>query len=151
MNDDELIYADDLSSGLRAELGTHTLSREEIVEFARRWDPLPIHTDEQAAAEGPFGGLTASGVHTVAVATKLMSEGFTLRTAVTAGRGLRDLQLLKPVRPDIEMTGTLEVIETEIKEGGKGVTLWRVELTDPEGDKLLSMEVEAGVRARPRA
>jgi acyl dehydratase len=148
MTDDGLLYAEDLSSGLRAELGTHTLSSREIVEFAREWDPLPIHTDERAAAEGPFGGLTASGVHTVAVATKMMSERFTTRTAVISGRGLRDLRLLGPVRPDVEITGTLEVVETELRQNGTAVTQWLVELTDPDGESLLTMTVEAGVRRR---
>ncbi|HEY6032296.1 MAG TPA: MaoC/PaaZ C-terminal domain-containing protein [Gaiellaceae bacterium] len=52
---------EDFEAGQVYELGTRTVTREEIVAFAREFDPQPFHLDEEAAARGPFGGLIASG------------------------------------------------------------------------------------------
>src|SRR3954452_21216280 len=57
-------YWEDFAVGDVTELGTVEVERDEIVEFARRYDPQPFHIDEEAAAAGPFGGLAASGWHT---------------------------------------------------------------------------------------
>ena len=54
-------YFEDFEPGQLLELGSHTVSEDEIVEFARRWDPQPFHVDPEAAKESVFGGLIASG------------------------------------------------------------------------------------------
>jgi acyl dehydratase len=67
-------YFDDLKVGEIRRGGSYTVSREEILQFAREFDPQPFHLDEAAANASVFGGLTASGAHTVALQIKLIHQ-----------------------------------------------------------------------------
>jgi acyl dehydratase len=69
-----MLYAEDLAVGQRFQLGTYTIGEAELLEFARKYDPVPIHTDPDAAAAGPFGGLIASGFNTIAIYQRLVVE-----------------------------------------------------------------------------
>ncbi len=60
-------YGEDLAVGTVYQLGTHTVSEAEQLDFAAQWDPQDFHTDADAAAAGPFGGLIASGIHTLSI------------------------------------------------------------------------------------
>ena len=66
-------YLEDLEVGRPVEVGQVTVTAEEIVEFARRFDPQPFHTDEDAARSSPFGGLIASGWHTASLCMRLVT------------------------------------------------------------------------------
>lgn len=95
-------YFEDVAVGATAVLGRHTFSREEIVAFARAFDPQPFHLDEDAARRSPFGALCASGWHTAATWMKyfVAHKG---EPAMPAGQlagaspGFRNLRWLKPV------------------------------------------------------
>lgn len=110
----ELVTADDLSPGDRVELGHHTLTQEEIVEFADQWDPQWFHTDPDAAAEGHHGGLIASGIHTLAVLQRLCVDALYSRWAVIAGRGFDRLRFTAPVRPGDTLTGSVAVTDVSL-------------------------------------
>jgi hypothetical protein len=75
------IHLDDFIPGQVHHLGERTLSRDEIVAFARDWDPQPFHLDEQAAAASIYGGLIASGWHTVCAFMRLFADGLLNRAA----------------------------------------------------------------------
>ena len=78
--------ADDLAPGMSFDLGTFVLTREEVLDFARRFDPQPFHLDDNAARGSIFGRLVASGVHTYAAAVgHLLRSG--LLTQVNLGGG----------------------------------------------------------------
>lgn len=143
-----LLYAEDLAEGMTVALGSRTVSRDEIVDFAREWDPLPFHVDEGAASRSPFGGIIASGIHTVAIAGNMLSEGMVRRTAIIAGRGMKELHLPIPVRPGQTLTGALTVVETQIRGDGTAACTWRVELTNERGEVVLSMLADIRVRSR---
>ena len=68
-------YFEDLSVGQSFESGSHTMTTEEIREFALRFDPQPFHTDEEAARNSFFQGLAASGWHTAAITMRLLVDG----------------------------------------------------------------------------
>ncbi|MEF8826056.1 MAG: MaoC family dehydratase [Halapricum sp.] len=107
------IYFEDLAVGDTESLGTYTVTHEEIVEFARQYDPQPFHADPEAAAESPFGGLVASGWHTAAMTMRLIVDGF-LRKAATGGAlGVDELRWFDPVRPGDTLTTRTEVVATE--------------------------------------
>jgi acyl dehydratase len=105
------IYLDDFAPGQVHELGRRTLSRGEIVAFARQWDPQAFHLDEQAAAESIYGGLIASGWHTVCVFMRLFADGLLKRSAAMGSPGIDELRWLKPVRPGDTLAARLEVLE----------------------------------------
>ena len=96
--DPEPLYFEDYTPDLTLEGGTYHVSREEILEFGRRFDPQPLHTDEAAAAQGPFGGLIAPGCLTFAIRNALYNQ-LPVRPVLVAGLGLEQLDLAHPVRP----------------------------------------------------
>lgn len=103
------LTADDLSIGDWIEPGPWTVGADEIIEFAQRWDPLPIHVDPAAAAQGPFTSLVASGIHTLAIYQRLVAIEYTSRLDVVAGKGIDRMRLPRPVRP-----GARLVVRNEI-------------------------------------
>lgn len=88
-------------------LGSYTFTEENIIAFAKRYDPQPFHVDKEAALHSPYGGLIASGWHTAAVWMKLMMAYRSKQIAAGAEQtqanyvspGVRDIRWLKPVRP----------------------------------------------------
>jgi acyl dehydratase len=89
----------DLRIGTRYDLGTHRMTETEIVAFATAWDPQAFHIDAEAAKSRHFGGIVASGLHTIGVYQRLATLAHLDRWGVIAGRGLRDLQFPRPVCP----------------------------------------------------
>lgn len=103
-------YFEDLSEGNAHEFGDRTVTRDEIVEFAERWDPQPIHLDEAAAEESIYGGLIASGWHTVCLYTRMLVDGFMGEVANMGGRGADEIRWHRPVRPGDTLSGRVEVL-----------------------------------------
>jgi acyl dehydratase len=126
------IYADDLTVGEIFPVGEWTFTATEILEFASRWDPLPIHIDQAAAASGPFGVLIASGIHTIAVMQRLSVEAFYGYTAIVAGRRILETLFLDPVCAGAELRGEVEIIEVAIRNRGDALVTTRSRLLDGE-------------------
>lgn len=104
-------YFEDFAPGQVFDLGSYEFSRDEIVGFARQWDPQPFHVDEAAAAESAFGGLVASGWHTACVFMRLYVDALLLDSASMGSPGLEELRWLVPVRPGDVLRGTASVTE----------------------------------------
>src|SRR5579875_2833055 len=93
-------YFEDYPEGAVFEYGSVTVDAAEIIEFARRFDPQPMHVDPEAAACGPFGGLIASGWHTAGLMMRLFVEHFLPRGAASLGApAIDELRWPRPVRP----------------------------------------------------
>jgi acyl dehydratase len=114
------LWYEDHEVGHTAPLGAHRFTREAIVDFARKFDPQPFHLDEAAAAKSIFGGLCASGWHTVSVSMRLLVDGRRAQRKGVAtlgekppplglGRGVRDLRWPAPVRPGDEIAFSLRI------------------------------------------
>jgi acyl dehydratase len=106
-------YLDDYIAGSAFEFGQISLSEEEIIDFARRFDPQPIHTDAQAAAHSPFGGLIASGWHTASVMMRLFTDHFLSHVASIASPGVDELRWLMPVRPGDALSIRVTILEVK--------------------------------------
>jgi len=91
------LFFEDLSPGDSWSLPPFSLDADEIIESRRRWDPQPLHADPVAARATPFGGLIASGVHTVAAPVRAEYDGLLSRIAVVAGVGFDTLRFRAPV------------------------------------------------------
>jgi acyl dehydratase len=135
-------FAEDLWVGREFDLGTISLGADEIIEFARRWDPLPMHTDLDAAADGPLGGLCASGSQVLAVYVRLASDAIVSRTATLGGRGVRDLRFHRPVRPGMPLTGRTIISGHEPARPGATLVLLAGELRGDQDDRVLSLTGE---------
>ena len=104
-------YWDDFTPGWTYESPPRTLSAEEIVRFAREYDPQVFHTDPEGAKATPFGGLIASGWQTCGVMMRLMCDGYLVDSACLGSPGLEELRWLKPVRPGDALRLHTEVLE----------------------------------------
>jgi acyl dehydratase len=93
------ISYEDLEVGSRDEVGTHTFTAEEIVEFAQRFDPQPFHVDAAAAHASPFGGLIASGWHTCSVMMGMLVRNRLAGSTSLGSPGIDEIRWIKPVRP----------------------------------------------------
>jgi acyl dehydratase len=93
------LHWEDFVIGSVHESGTITVSRDEIVDFARCFDPQPFHLDEAAAAETHFGGLVASGWHTASLAMRLIWDSYLHRAESLGSPGIDKLRWTAPVRP----------------------------------------------------
>lgn len=145
------IYWEDLQVGQVRQLGLIKPTREDIIAFAKQFDPQPFHLDDEAAKASVFGALCASGWHTCALAMRLMVTEFLCHTSSMGSPGLENIKWLKPVFPDDELRLQTTVLET--KPMGKrpdiGMTrnLW--EMFNQHGDKVLHMESWGMFRRRP--
>lgn len=106
------IYFEDFEEGAMYDLGSYTVPREEMVTFAERYDPQPIHTDGDAAAESMYGGLIASGWYTASVCMRLVVDSLFADAASMGSFGLDELRWHAPVRADDTISASLEVLET---------------------------------------
>ena len=68
------VYFEDIVLDAERQLGSYHVTKDEVVAFAKEWDPQPFHTDEQAAKKSIYGGLTGSSIHMMAVLSKVISR-----------------------------------------------------------------------------
>ena len=101
-------YWDDYEVGQKFPLGSTTFTEQEIVDFARQFDPQPFHVDAEAAKASMFGGLIASGWHVAAKMMRLFVDNYVDRRTALGSPGLDELRWLKPVRPGDTLTGWVE-------------------------------------------
>lgn len=106
------MYFEDLGVGDRFETGTRALSRDEILGFAEQWDPQPFHLDEEAARASPFGGLIASGFHTLLTAFTLTLKADVWNEASMGSPGMEEVRWLVPVRPGDVLRVRAQVLES---------------------------------------
>ena len=95
----EPIFFEDVEVGRVERFGRYEVTKEEMLEYARQFDPQPFHVDEAAAAESLFGGLIASGWHTGAMLIRMIADHFAVRNATSGAVGFDDLKWIRPVRP----------------------------------------------------
>ena len=104
------LHFEDIRPGQVYDLGTRTITEDELIAFARDWDPQPFHVDPEAAKETVFGGLIASGWHTGAMWMRMYVDTM-LGSAARGSPGIEELRWLAPVRPGDTLTGRLTVLE----------------------------------------
>lgn len=151
MHHDKGFFAEDAEPGRVRQLGTHELTDEEIVDFATRWDPQFFHVDaERSVSEGMFGGLIASGIHTVGIYQRLEVTSRTEPWHVIAGKGIEQLQFRRPVRPGDVLSGTTTITDRHLDtDRRRGLVTLAGELTNQAGEVVLSLTMEIFLRMRP--
>jgi acyl dehydratase len=144
-------YFEDFEPGQTVELGTRTVTEEEIVAFARQWDPQPFHVDPDAARESVFGGLIASGWHTGAMWMRLYVDSLLGDAAGLGSPGVEELRWLAPVRPGDTLTGSLEVLEAtpSQRRADRGTVRIRAEMVNQDGVTVMAMTSRGHFRRRP--
>ncbi len=105
---------EDLEIGHVFDLIPRTITAEEIIAFARKYDPQPFHTDPEAPQTIANGGLIASGWHTSSILMRMMCDSYLLDTASQGSPGLDEVKWMKPVRPGDTLSGTATVVGRRI-------------------------------------
>ncbi len=146
-------YFEDYPQGAVFELGSFEVSEEEIVSFARRYDPQPMHIDREAAAEGMFGGLIASGWHTVALQMRLIAERFLSSASSLPSPGIDELRWLRPVRPGDRLTVRVTVLEANRSRTrpDRGMVRSLIEVSNQDDAVVMSLKPMNLMRCRPSA
>lgn len=146
-------WFEDFPVGMMVEIPGPTLTRESIVEFASRYDPQPFHVDEAAAMESDFGGLIASGWHTVSLAMRMICDAYLLDAASLGSPGVNQVRWLKPVRPGDTIRLRMSVLEAKpsMSKPDRGTVLHRWEVLNQKDEIVLSMEGYGMFRRRTAA
>jgi len=112
MSEEGLVYFEDLEVGAKASFGAYHVTRDEVIEFASKYDPQPFHLSDEAAAQTHFGRISASGWHTCAMTMRMLVDNITERKQAGLGSpGQDELRWHRPVYP-----GDVLRIETELLE-----------------------------------
>jgi acyl dehydratase len=145
----EKLWLEDLAVGQEFWSDTHTLTADEIKEFARRYDPQPFHLKEEAARQTMFGGLAASGWHTAAVTMKLSVQSFPLASGIIGSGG--ELRWPWPVRPGDTLQVKSEILEIVPSQSKPDRGMVRVKLTttNQNGDVVQTFSPKLVVFRRP--
>lgn len=123
------------------EAGPYRLSTEEILVFARQYDPQWFHTDPQAAADGPFHGLIASGWQTCSIAMRLIADKALAGSESFASPGIQGIKWPHPVRPGDALRLRAEVVEVRAaRTRPLGILRWRWQLFNQEDREVLDLE-----------
>lgn len=144
------IYWEDFHPGKEIDLGEYEVTREEILEFARRYDPQPFHTDEEAARESIYGGLIASGWHTCAMMMRLLCDALLLDAASLGSPGVESVRWLRPVRPGDTLRGRMTILETRPSRSkpDRGVIKSHWEVFNQADELVMTMEGHGMYRRR---
>ncbi|OFE14237.1 hypothetical protein BA895_11540 [Humibacillus sp. DSM 29435] len=140
--------AEEMPLGVEIDCGAHELTEAEIIEFGSLWDPQYFHIDPDAAAHSTFGGVIASGVHTTAIFQRLATLAVYNRYDVIAGREIRSLRFLTPVRAGDVLTGSVVLRSIAPARRGRCLVTIAGTLTNQEGVLVLTLEVDSLVRSR---
>jgi acyl dehydratase len=135
-------YFEDFEIGEVTEIGPISVSEEEIVEFASRYDPQPFHIDPEAAKSSPFGGLIASGWHTTALFMGMFVRGILLDSASMGSPGVEEIRWTVPVRPGDELTGRVTVIDVQPSQTnpGRGTVFTMSEVFNQDGERVMTLK-----------
>ena len=135
-------YFDDFEPGQVFEMGSRTITRESILDFAREYDPQPFHTDEEAATRTVYGGLIASGWQTGAILMRLFWDGLLHECASLGSPGIDELRWIQPVRPGDTLSLRYTVLDTipSRSKPDRGIVRSLCEVLNQRGEIVMTMK-----------
>jgi acyl dehydratase len=141
---------EDFSVGDAIKLGSYTLTQQEIVDFASRYDPQPFHVENEHDLTKAMGGLLASGWHTASIYMRLAVDAYMSDTAVLTSPGVDDLQWLQPVRVGDILTGDVAVLSARVSRSkpDRGILETRGVLRNQHEQMVFSVIAKAFVKTR---
>jgi len=148
-------YYEDIAVGDARSFGHYEVTREEVIEFATKYDPQPFHLSDEAAAQTYFGRLSASGWHTTALFMKMfvteMQRNPGRQAASLGAIGVDELRWLRPLRPGDTVRGTSEVIDKKASKSRPemGIVRNKVTILNQDDQPVLIMIPIAMWRTRP--
>ena len=147
-----MIYWEDVEVGAVERFGAYAVTREEVLAFARAYDPQPFHLDDEAAAQSLFGRLSASGWHTCAMTMRMLVDHVAETNMASLGSpGIDDLRWLKPVHPGDTLSVEIEILEKRPLESRPDVGLHksRTSVFNQDGVEVMRFTSNMMSRRRP--
>jgi len=147
-----MIYFEDLTVGSETIFGSVEVTREEVIEFAGRYDPQPFHLSDEAAAETHFGRIAASGWHTAAMVMSVIARKVTEEEQAGLGSpGIDDLRWKKPVYPGDTLTVRGTIVEKTPSRSKPEIGSFRTEtiVTNQNDEVVMSFTSIVLIRRRP--
>lgn len=134
-------YLEDYVPGGVHEFGEALVTEQEIIEFARRYDPQDFHTDPLKAAQSRFGGLIASGWLTCALMMRMLTDHYLTRNASLSSPGLDEVRWLAPVRPGDVLHARVTVLEARRSSSkpDRGILRSKIEVLNQRGEAVMTM------------
>lgn len=131
------LYFEDMEPGLCLASSPYRVERSELVAFAKVWDPLPFHVEEQAGIRA-FGSLTAPGLYMLAVKQRLIHQ--LPKIEVIASLGYDEVRFIAPMRPDDTVVLQLRWVSRRVSESKphRGIVTVRCSLINQEGTAVMS-------------
>jgi acyl dehydratase len=148
-----MIYWEDLEVGAETLFGHYDVTREEVLEFAQKYDPQPFHLSDEAAAKTHFGRIAASGWHTAAMtmATIIRHHTEEQPQAGLGSPGIDELRWLKPVYPGDRITVHGKIVEKTPSRSKPDIGSFRAQttVTNQDGDVVMRFISIVLIRRRP--
>jgi acyl dehydratase len=146
-------YFEDFHAGEVIDVGSVTVSEAEIIAFAGQYDPQAMHTDPSAAAATMYGGLIASGWHTVSLFMRLVVDAVIASSSSLGSPGVEELRWPLPVRPGDTLRGSMHLLETRVSKSRPemGLVRWRGEVRNQKDQLVLTLTGTNFFSRRPAA
>jgi acyl dehydratase len=146
-------WFEDFVPGAVYEFGHFEIGESEIIDFARRFDPQPMHLDPEAAARSPFGGLIASGWHTAGIMMRLFVDNFLPGHASLASPGIDELRWTLPVRPGDVLRLRVTVLEAvrSRSKPDRGMIRTSIEVLNQDNAVVMTLKAMNLLRCRSSA
>ena len=144
-------YFEDFNPGDVFEYGNYTVTEEEIIRFAEQFDPQTFHLDRDAAKDSIFGGLIASGWHTLSILMRMTVDGFLNETMALGSPGIDEARWIIPVRPGDTLSARLTILEKipSRSRPERGVLKTSCEVLNQNGEVAATQKGISMVQRRP--
>jgi acyl dehydratase len=144
-------YFEDYVPGAVHEFGSVVVDEEEVLDFGKRYVPLPYHTDKEAAKNSIYGGLIASGWHTAALMMRLYTDNYLSATANLGSPGCDEMRWDRPVFPGDQLSVRVTVLEARVSQSkpDRGIIRSFVEVLNQKREVAMSLKMVNFVRCRP--
>jgi acyl dehydratase len=135
-------YFEDYVPGPVHEFGNIAVEEDEMIDFARRFDPQPFHRDPVAAKRSVFGGLIASGWHTASLMMRLFVDHYLSHVASLSSPGVDELRWLKPVRPEdtLSLRVTVSGTKRSASKPDRGIVHSYIEVLNQDDEIVMTMK-----------
>jgi acyl dehydratase len=145
-------YFEDFHPGQEIDLGTRSVSEDEIIAFASQFDPQPFHVDPEAAAGSIYGGVIASGWHTCSMMMRMVVDGLMARSSSMGSPGLDGVRWLRPVRPGdtLQVRYVTKDVKASNSRPDRGVVWSKWVATNQHGEVVCTIEGMGMFARRPR-
>jgi acyl dehydratase len=145
-----LLHYEDFHAGMTIDLGSYPVTAEEIVSFAKEFDPHPFHLDEEAGRKSLLGGLCASGWHSCAMLMRMLVDGYLSRTAGLGSNGVDEVKWLKPVFAGETLKASVTVVAKRVssRKPDMGILTMRADVSNGHGERKMEMTAVNLVKVR---